>query len=263
MDSVIYYFTGTGNSLKVAKDISTRLGNTTLIKICKDTILPSEGTMFKKIGIIFPVYYYGLPVMVKEFVEKLVLNPNSYVYTVATCGGSVGIAVKQLQNILDNKGILLSSAFTIVMPDNYQVMYATPAVEKQQRLFKLEGEKVQPIVDIINRLEKVPFEEINSFPAKLLGGMLSGNFKPKYKDKNFWSDERCNGCGICVKVCPAYNIKIEQDRPKWLHECEHCLACMHWCPKHSLQYKKGTVKRDRYQHPEIKVSEMFNNADIL
>lgn len=259
MDSVIYYFTGTGNSLKVAKDIAACLGNTTLIKICKNTIFPLEGTKFKKVGIVFPVYYYGLPVMVNEFVERLVLNPNSYVYTVATCGGSVGVAVKQLQNILDNKGILLSSAFTVLMPDNYQVMYAPPTEKKQQRLFKLEGEKVHSIVDIIIRLEKAPFEEINSFVAKLLGGMLSGNFKPKYKDKNFWNDEKCNGCGICVNVCPANNIRIDQNRPKWFHECEHCLACMHWCPKHSLQYKKGTVKRDRYQHPEIKVSEIFNN----
>ena len=261
MESVIYYFSGTGNSLKVAKDIAARLENTTLIKICKDNILLSEGTKFKKVGIIFPVYYYGLPVMVKKFVENLILNSNSYVYTVATCGGSVGVSVKQLQNILNNKDMLLSAAFTIVMPDNYQVMYAPPSSEKQQRLFKLQGEKIQQIADIIKNLEKAPFEEKNSFSAKLLGGMLSGNFKPRDKDKNFWSDERCNGCGICARVCPANNVKIKEKRPMWLHECEHCLACMHWCPKHSLQYKKGTVKRERYQHPEIKVSEIFNKPD--
>jgi ferredoxin/flavodoxin len=260
MDSVIYYFTGTGNSLKVAKDIASRLGNTSLIKVCKDTMMLSEGTKFKKVGIVFPVYYYGLPVMVKEFVENLILNSNSYVYTIATCGGSVGASVKQLQKILDNKGILLSSAFTIVMPDNYQVMYSPPSDEKQQKLFKLEGEKAQHIADVINKLEKTSFEEINSFPAKLLGGILSKNFNPKDKDRNFWSDEKCNGCGICAKVCPANNIKIEENRPQWLHECEHCLACLHWCPKHSLQYKKGTIKRKRYHHPEISVGELFQSS---
>jgi ferredoxin/flavodoxin len=258
MDSVIYYFSATGNSLKVAKDISEKLGNTTLIKICKNNMKLSSGAKFKKVGIIFPVYYYGLPVMVKEFVQSLDLDSNAYVYTVATCGGSVGAAIKQLKKILENKGVLLSSAFTVVMPDNYQVMYSPPPLKKQQRLFKLEGEKIKRISDIINNSEKIPFEEISSFPAKLLGGILSGTFKPKSKDKNFWSDEKCNGCGICSRVCPANNIKIEQKRPKWLNQCEHCLACMHWCPKHSLQYKKGTVKRERYHHPEIKVSEILN-----
>lgn len=260
MDSVIYYFTGTGNSLKVAKDIASRLEDTTLIKICKDTINPTGEIKSKKVGIVFPVYYYGLPVIVKKFVESLVLDSSSYVYTVATCGGSVGASIRQLGNILHNKGVVLSTAFTVVMPDNYQVLYSPPSEERQLRLFKNESEKIQQIADKISRLEKAPFEEKNTLPSRLLGGLLSGSFNPKDKDKNFWSDEKCNGCGICAKVCPANNIKIEQNRPQWLHHCEHCLACMHWCPKHSLQYKKGTIKRERYHHPEIKVSELFNNS---
>lgn len=260
MDSVIYYFTGTGNSLKVAKDIASRLENTTLVKICKDSVYSTEALKFKKVGIVFPVYYYGLPVMVKKFVENLLLDSNSYVYAVTTCGGSIGASMKQLQNILHSKGVLLSTAFTIVMPDNYQVMYSPPSEERQQRLFKIESEEIQRISGIVSRLEKTPFEEKNSLPSRLLGGMLSGSFKPKDKDKNFWSDEKCNGCGICAKVCPASNINMEKNRPQWLHHCEHCLACMHWCPKQSLQYKKGTIKRERYHHPEIKVSELFNNA---
>lgn len=262
MDSVIYYFSATGNSLKVAKDIADQLGNTKLIRICKNNIPLSKDTRYKKVGIIFPVYYYGLPVMVKKFVENLSMNSDAYVYTVATCGGSVGAAFKQMKAIFSNEGVVLSSAFTIVMPDNYQVMYSPPTVEKQQKLFKIESEKTKHIAQIIGKSEKTPFEERNNISAKLLGGMLSKSFKPQDKDKNFWSDDKCNGCGICVKVCPADNIKIEQKRPQWLNKCEHCLACMHWCPKHSLQYKKGTIKRRRYHHPAINVSELFNATQI-
>lgn len=262
MESVIYYFSATGNSLKVAKDLGSKLGNTKLIKICKDNLLQVQQNSYKKVGIVFPVYYYGLPVMVKEFVKNLKLDAEAYVYTVATCGGSVGVSIKQLKDILSKRGITLSSAFSIVMPDNYQVMYSPPAKEKQQKLFKIEQESIKNIADKINKAQVYPFEEHNSFAAKLLGGVLSGTFKPKEKDKNFWTDEGCNGCGICTKVCPSNNISLVEKKPQWLSQCEHCLACMHWCPKQSLQYKKGTIKRERYHHPEIKVSELFNSTDV-
>jgi flavodoxin/ferredoxin len=258
MDSVIYYYSATGNSLKVAKDIALKLDDTKLIKINKDNMVLAKENKYKRVGIVFPVYYYGLPVMVKEFVEKLNADKDSYVFAVATCGGSVGAALKQLKNIFDKKNDSLSSAFTVVMPDNYQVMYSPPPLEKQQRLFSIESKKADYIVEKIKKCETDIFEEEGSIAAKLLGGMLSKNFNPREKDKNFWTDEKCNGCSTCFKVCPNNNILMEGNKPKWLHECGHCLACMHWCPKRSIQYKKGTIKRDRYHHPEVKVNELFN-----
>jgi ferredoxin/flavodoxin len=260
MDSVIYYFSGTGNSLKVAKDLSSKLGSTELIKICSNTADQSCNAGYKKVGIVFPVYYYGLPLMVREFVKNLKLDPSTYVYTVATCGGSVGCAVKQLKDILSNNGVPMSSAFTVVMPDNYQVMYSPPSTEKQNKLFKLETEKIAYMAEFIKKSEATPFEEKNSIFAKVLGGMLSRNFKPQNKDKNFWANSSCNGCGICSKVCPASNISMKEDKPQWLHQCEHCLACMQWCPKQALQYKKGTIGRERYRHPEIKCNDLINNV---
>jgi ferredoxin/flavodoxin len=259
MSSVIYYFSGSGNSLKVAKDIASKLGNTELIKICKENTSEISHKPYTKVGIIFPVYYYGLPVMVKEFVQNLNVCEGCYIYVVATCGGSVGAAIKQTKDILHKKSLTLSSAYTILMPDNYQVMMAPPSIEKQQKLFKLEQEKIEQIIESISKAQTVPFDEINSISAKLLGATLSKAFKPKTKDKNFWTCDNCNGCSICVKVCPSNNIVLENKRPQWLHQCEHCLACMHWCPKQAIQYRKGTLKRDRYHHPEIKVSDMFND----
>lgn len=260
MDSVIYYFSGTGNSLKVAKDIASKLGNTDLIKIHSNTTDYESNISYKKVGIVFPVYYYGLPIVVQKFVKNLKLDSSAYVYGVATCGGSVGVAIKQLRDILFNNKVVLSSAFTVIMPDNYQVMYSPPSEEKQNKLFKLQVEKVEYIVDKINDSVTSFYEEKNSIFAKLLGGMLSTNFKPHNKDKNFWTDDSCDGCGICSRVCPSNNILMNEDKPQWLHQCEHCLGCMQWCPKHSLQYRKGTINRERYQHPEIRLKDMVNDT---
>jgi ferredoxin/flavodoxin len=261
MDSVIYFFSATGNSLKVAKDIGKEIENTTLIKICKDTVLKEGYKNYKKVGIVFPVYYYGLPLMVKEFVKGLKLDEDTYIYAIATCGGSVGNALSQLNEILKNKGLSLSSAFSIVMPDNYQIMYSPPSLNKQLKLFKDEEAKIKSISYTILKDVKLPSVDKNNLLLKIGYQMLSGVFKPREKDKNFWTDDKCNGCGICSKVCPANNIIYENSKPKWCSSCEQCLACMHWCPNKAIQYKKGTIKRDRYHHPEIKISELFNKIN--
>ena len=261
MESVIYYFSATGNSFKVAKDLAAGLENTQLIKICKDNYSLNTNKQYKKIGIVFPVYYYGLPIMVKEFVERMNFHTNCYVYTVATCGGSVGSAISQLKDILKNKSTILASAFSIVMPDNYQVLFSQPSKEKQHKLFNLQQKKIGYILENIKN-QSLIFQEDNNIFTKLLGGTIYRTFKPYEKDKNFWTQDSCNGCGICTKVCPANNIVLDNDRPQWLHKCEHCLACMHWCPKQALQYKKGTIKRERYQHPEIKITDLISSKPI-
>lgn len=64
MDSIIYYFSGSGNSYKIAKNISERLGNAKLIRISSESMHLAVDNNYKKIGIVFPVYYFSLPKMV-------------------------------------------------------------------------------------------------------------------------------------------------------------------------------------------------------
>lgn len=257
MGTTIYYFTGTGNSLKVAKDLSDQLKDTKLVQISKKNMSITSDVSSDKIGFVFPVYFSGIPAMLKAFLEKLQINKNAYVFAIATFGGQAGISLNQIENILNKKGVNLSAGFKVAMPGNYQVMYSPFSVEKQQQLFKEENEKIIQIADSIKRNEIVKSNSRSELLKKAVGGLLYNSFKPKDKDKNFWADERCNGCGTCSKVCPANNIIMSEGKPQWQHQCETCMACMQWCPQESIQYNKNTVKRGRYHHPDIKTNELF------
>ncbi len=102
MKSIIYYFTGTGNSLAVAKKIAAALGECELVPIAslKDTpgtITPAA----ERVGIICPVYFSGLPVMVDTFAQRLDLSGSQYIFSVVTLGGSGGSStLHQLDDIL-------------------------------------------------------------------------------------------------------------------------------------------------------------------
>ncbi|QNO15434.1 4Fe-4S ferredoxin [Alkalicella caledoniensis] len=257
MTTQIYYFTGTGNSLKVAKDIAREIGDCTLTRITSEVSAGELQCQSVRIGIIFPVYYYGLPIMVKKFIENFNTNPKNYIFAIATCGGSVGASMNQIEMLLSLKGLSLSAGFRIVMPDNFQLMYGPASETKQQKLFKQQESFTKDMVEIVRDNRLIPFREQGKYFTKVLGGIFSKTFNPKGKDQNFWTQQSCNGCGICGKVCPADNIEIIQGKPVWRNNCELCLGCMQWCPQKALQYKQGTVKRARYQHPEIKVKELY------
>lgn len=256
MHSVIYYFSGSGNSFKIAKNISERLGATELIKISMDNMHLAGESNYKKVGIVFPVYFFSLPKMVKEFVENLKIQKDSYIYSVGTCGGFVGVTFVHLQEIFKKKGYKDLSTFKILMPDNYQVLYSPSPVEIQLDMIAKSDTILDKIVPLIKE-EIFHTEKDPNIALKIVGNSVYKTFKPKNKDKNFWADEKCDGCTICEKVCPANSITMVDGRPKWLHNCEQCLACMQWCPQQAIQYKKSTIKRDRYTHPEVKVSEMI------
>ncbi|MCL1987197.1 MAG: 4Fe-4S ferredoxin, partial [Firmicutes bacterium] len=62
MKNRIYFFTGTGNSLKAAKYIAEALGDCEILAICKgaDVNVPNE---CETVGFVLPVYFFGLPKM--------------------------------------------------------------------------------------------------------------------------------------------------------------------------------------------------------
>lgn len=77
-------------------------------------------------------------------------------------------------------------------------------------------------------------------------------YKRGRKTAKFYTTDACIGCGLCERLCPCEAIKLESGRPKWVEDqCVLCLACLNRCPKAAIQYGKKTIRRNRYQNPEL------------
>ncbi len=255
MKNEIFYFTGTGNSYVIGKDLAEGLGDCQLTRIQKGMAQNGIEKDAERIGIVFPVYFSGLPYMVREFVKNTYFPPNAYVFAIGNYGDKVDIAIEQLDRLLKDKDVKLQSAFGIEMPGNYQVRFELDPEEKVKRNLLEEKTAVSEILEVVRNREnqgvKAP-----GLGTHLKGTLIYSIFKPYRLGENFSVESSCNGCGICKKVCPADNILMTGGRPSWEKQCEHCLACMHLCPKQAIQYRSGTKKRGRYRHPEVSVKDL-------
>lgn len=276
MNIEIYYFTGTGNSLVIAKDIAGKLKGK-LIPIASLVEKKTISTDADVIGIVFPVYYVDLPVIIKKFAEKLADIGNKYIFAVCTYGGGAGNSFKSLSQIIYSRGGELSAKYGVHMPQN---AFFKPW-ENHSKIYKNCKKKLEIISknislqkkgmllsDILAHLILFPITMIAKFAfRKYLEKTFDSSDLPNEKliymlDKSFNTNEKCNGCGICSQVCPVNNIKIIDNMPIWLNLCENCLACYHWCPKKAIHRRITPTKEYYYQHPDIKISDIMNQKHI-
>ncbi len=258
MKSEVYYFSATGNSLKVARDLALNLGEAPLIAIpsvMADTISSTADTLI----FVFPIYTWGLPRMVHRFVEAL--TTRAKIYAVCTCGGFPAASLLHARDLCRHKGLDFRRGFRVPMPDNYIPLFKVPSPEKQQAYFRKAHGKIKSISEAILENQQGKTEAnsplINWFFSFIYRVSMPGF--PRMA-KNYHVNAQCNGCGLCVRICPTGNVNLVNGRPQWGLDCEQCLACLHWCPPRAINLGKRTASKDRYHHPDVEARDLFLRA---
>ena len=251
--NIVFYFSGTGNSLKVAKDIAKEMQNCEIVSMgsSKDYDLQAG---YETIGFVYPTYFRGEPKKVHEFIQNLNLknNSNTYYYAVTTCGKYEGNALIHIKHLLKRKNITLNLARKLLMFSNYVVFYDMRDT--------IEEETKQAQLDLLEIVQAIKSKETNKLPLteplQEIAYKVLIKFAPKM-DKKYTVSKDCTGCGICKKVCPVGNIDLDDNnRPYFKHHCEQCVACIQYCPNKAINYKDKTQTRRRYNHPDIKYTEL-------
>ena len=256
MKNVIYYFSGTGNSLKVAKEIAAGLPDCEVISVSSSNPkMPDQET--ERIGFVYPTYGAGLPHMMAKFVCDMdftnISKQNMYVFAVATCGYFPLNAVRDLPTLLRLKGFLLSYGSAVRMPENYILMFNRPA--NAEEILKNSEAPIRRITSAV--LKKETMKKIGKpIPLFRLFHLIFMNGIKKTAKKYTVSDA-CTGCGQCMKLCPSGNISLTDGKPAFGTECEACMACIQHCPVRAINHKKDLSRKERYVHPEITAEEMM------
>ena len=127
---MILYFSGTGNCKYVAERIASEVGDTAVsVEDSDGKIALKKGEIF---GTVFPTHFWEVPAIMREFLEKasITAKGENYVFAIATYGTTPGCSGTDAKKLLRKKGIDLSAAFSLKMPDNWTPMFDLSDAEK-------------------------------------------------------------------------------------------------------------------------------------
>ncbi len=274
---MIFYFSGTGNTRWVARQIADAIGEELLYipDLIRKGQYEYEWYVGERIGFCFPTHGWQPPGIVREFIRKLRMrgfgNPqlkasefgnseeHPFCWALTTCGDNMGEAMTILNkdlakntelNIADGQPLQAETLFSVIMPESYVCLpfMKTDTEEKEAMKIELAELQLPHIIQMIEERRRGIEELDKGATPRLYSYVIGGYFnKRMITDRKFTVDEDvCIKCGKCAKVCPVDNIKGTP--PAWIHNgrCTCCLACYHHCPVHAINYGSITRRRGQY-----------------
>ena len=246
---MIFYFTGTGNSLFAARALAhdgedvISMIDAVRGKAFRYTLKENE-----PLGFVFPVYFYTVSDPVLELVRHLTVENAGFVYAVIPCGASIGAAGGFLKSELKKRGLELQRLDALVVPDGALIFYDIDAPEKMEQQLAAATKELASIKQAVDRREG---NRITGSPV--LGKVGLAAYHACMSTKAFYADSKCIGCGKCASICPSGAIEMVDGRPAWTKsKCLKCCGCLGRCPVSAIQYGKKTATRGRYVNPVLK-----------
>lgn len=253
---MIFYFTGTGNGRYAAEKLAES-GNDSLCSIgqaFRDGVFTYDLTEEKAIGFVLPVYFGGLPSIVREFIEKVQLlsAESKYIYLVLTCGGMTCDTGNMFVKCMEKRGYKVSAQYGLCMPDNYVLLYDMKTADAVKDTLAKADKELINIAEEIGRRTTGDRIQVKGMLPKVMTALMYPFYNVARKTKKFYATDACTGCRLCTNICPCSAIEMQDNKPIWVKEkCTQCLGCLHRCPVRAIQYGKGTVKRGRYVNPAV------------
>lgn len=251
----IFCFSGSGNCLDIAKNIAAVLGDTDIVMMRSAPEI-TDVRHAERVGFVFPCYAGGLPGKVEEYIKRVALGADTYRFGVCSYAGYPGIGLKKIDDIvaLDYwAGISHQCACTWLMPHTMMVPPLSPdkAQKRSERLAAKIGKDVldkirmkgQPVALAFNKLEASAWPKL----VKVKAAKMNVNGE-------------CIGCGQCAELCPVGNIDFNGGYPNFGTECIGCLSCLQFCPQQAINVGNATVKRERYNNPNVSADDLMEKV---
>ena len=246
---MILYFSATGNSKYVAERIAKAI-RTKAVSIQEI----SDESVTDVYGMVFPTYAWGIPSIVREFLQKhKIIATKSPLFYVATYGTTPGQSWYWADKALkEGSDISFNAYYGVRMPDTWTPIFDLSDRKKVARINANAESQIEEIIRLIQSNAMGNYMK-GKLPA-ITRAVYPFYYDMMRKTDHFAVENSCIGCGLCAKKCPMQTIEMREEKPVWTKDkCIMCLGCLHRCPKFAIQYGKKTAKHGQYQNPNVKV----------
>ena len=253
---MILYFSGTGNSLAISRQLAERLGEQVMPL---NRAVTQDLSHEQRVGLVFPCYWFNAPRAVTELVPRLRLSEEAYVFIVIPCGAQAGNAIWTVRRMLAAKGIDVAYSHKIRVPDNSVVGFGRTPNDQVWKFDRYAGRLERIAADIAAGVRRCHYAWWGAAGALCALPTVQRRTLPMLTPAV--DTDKCVGCGLCAQVCPQGNITLADGKARCGGNCTQCLACVHFCPHQAVELNsKPTPKTHQYHHPKVTVGDMYSTA---
>ena len=232
MKIVLYVFSGTGNTLKVASLYKQYLNaEVTVYRIAKTSPPPPAPDEYDLIGLGYPIHAFSAPEPILKFAKTLPPLQGKRTFVFKTSGEGLHLndgSSQKLIKILKKKGYDVLFERHFVMP--YNMIYRhTDEMAKQMWIYTkaMTALSAREIEDGVRRKVKQNiFKKAFTATFRVVEQPFTHIHGPLFKvNKN-----KCINCQKCIKICPQANISLKDGKFKFGKACVLCMGCSFNCP---------------------------------
>lgn len=262
---LVFYFTGTGNSLYVARE----LGGENVISIpqaLKNGELEYEAD---EIGVVYPVYGHMPPNIVKDFLKAARLKAD-YFFAVLTYGNNRGASPEVWDEFATSCGYKFNYITTVLMVDNWLHSFDMNEQIKIDKKIPEQLERIKSdLAAHVGGMDEITDQD-RQFTAGFLqwtGMNKEDGFKYEASERFHIDPDKCIECSTCTGVCPRGNYEYGSQGLTVSGQCDYCLACIHACPQKAISFKPsdqwllGPERNPdaRYRNPNVSLNDIINS----
>lgn len=232
---MILYYSCSGSSKHIAEVIAE--------KYEEDAICINEGVKNGVWGdyysdtpyiIICPIFNMLIPHNVCVYLKNSRFEGSDEVIFMGVCSYSAGNARGYVNSLFKQKG--KKSIFTSIIMPSTNVFGRAKMSDKQKAKVVARAEvEALKIAHLVYSAAPIPQTAVSL--VGVIGSALNPTIVKMLTDKKIIVNDNCTRCGKCSEVCTLNNIVVDDDGVKFLHNCNHCSACINNCPEKAISVK--------------------------
>lgn len=263
MKTIIFYFSGTGNTWFIADKLNQRLcqkGIDSQVYSIENQALKDLShlqtviTAADKIIIGYPIYASKAPRIMEEFLYQLPVNKdNKSINVFTTVGLYSGDGPVAYRELFEKKGYNLQIAMEFVMNNNFNVPGFPDVlhVGDKKKIDKRHKKAIRKIEKMTERLLKNDHHlQGNNCIHRMIGNLQRKHIDKYIKNLNqslMVSEDRCAHCNKCVKICPVKNISELNGKISFGENCIACMRCYHQCPTKAINITEKSLDTKKWR----------------